>query len=336
MDDYKPIIVNALETLLKKDTAEKRIFQARAYKKILDQLKTIQTPIRSLEDLVAIEGAGEKIKQKFKEILETGSLRAAETVKATFPIELYDSLQKIYGVGPVKAHSLVQNEFITSIADLRAKIATKPDLLNNIQTIGLQYYEDINERIPRAEMEQHAAILMAALPKTLEGTIVGSYRRKAVSSGDIDMLLKGSQGFKEYIQSLKASKYIVEILAEGDKKCLAICKLPGSGSKGRRLDLLVTPEAEYACAILYFTGSDLFNVAMRKWALTRGYSLNEHVLSIAGPVGSAGPVPPMKSEKDIFDFLGLVYVNPEDRKNEEQIQAKPKTIKIKKPVPKKN
>jgi DNA polymerase/3'-5' exonuclease PolX len=183
-------------------------------------------------------------------------------------------------------------------------------------------------------MEQHAATLLAALPASLQGTIVGSYRRKATSSGDIDMLLKGASGFKEYVAALKASKYIVEVLAEGDKKCLAICKLPGAAdSKGRRLDLLVTPEAEYAYAILYFTGSDVFNVAMRKWALTKGYSLNEHLLTPLKPEETATP-PPMTTEKDIFDFLGLVYVEPEDRKGEEQIKAKPKTIKIKRSKPK--
>lgn len=326
--DYKPLILNALETLRKKDTAEKRVFQARAYKKIIDQLKTTTKPVHSLEDLKHIEGAGEKIREKFKEILETGTLKAAERAKAEFPIELYDALQKIYGVGPVKAKDLVEKEKVTSIADLRAKVAINPKLLNEIQKAGLRYYEDINERIPRAEMEQHEALLMKHLPPTLTGIIVGSFRRKAISSGDIDMLLKGSAGFKEYVAVLKKEKYIVEVLAEGDKKCLAICKLR-EGAKGRRLDLLITPEAEYAYAILYFTGSDLFNVAMRRYALTKGYSLNEHILT---PVeAGVAAVPYMESEKDIFNFLGLKYIEPEDRLGEAQIQEKPKTMKIRRP-----
>ena len=345
--DYKPLILNALETLRKKDTAEKRTFQARAYKKIIDQLKTMEGPVHSEADLATIEGAGQKIKDKFKEILSTGSLKAAERAKAEFPIELYDSLQKIYGVGPVKAKNLVEKDKVTSIADLRAKVAKslsipngKGKLLNEIQMAGLRYYEDINERIPRSEMEEHAKLLMGLLPQSLSGTIVGSFRRKAATSGDIDMLLKGTEalaagGLKEYIKTLKEYKYIVEVLAEGDKKCLAIAKLPGAQSKGRRLDLLVTPEAEYAYAILYFTGSDLFNVAMRRYALTKGYSLNEHKLSLVrDKEGTSAkqlppPPPPMETEKEIFDFLGLKYVEPEDRLVEAQIQE------AEKPMPKK-
>jgi len=322
MTDYKPIIIDALETLRKMDTAEKRGFQARAYKKIIDQLKTMKDPVHSLNDLGTIEGAGQKIKEKFKEIIETGSLRAAERAKAEFPIELYDALQKIYGVGPVKAKDLVEKDKVTSIEDLRAKVVANPKLLNETQKAGLRYYEDINERIPRAEMEQHETLLMEFLPQSLRGTIVGSFRRKAATSGDIDMLLKGAAGFKDFIKILKDQKYIVEVLAEGDKKCLAIAKLPASSSqtpsRGRRLDLLVTPETEYPYAILYFTGSDLFNVAMRKYALTKGYSLNEHTLT---PVGEQPPPPPppMKTEKDIFNFLGLKYIEPENRLGEAQI-----------------
>ena len=329
--NFKPIILDALETLRKKDAAEKRVFQARAYNKVIDQLKTMEGPITTYEDLAYLEGVGDKMKAKFKEILETGSLATAERAKAEFPIELYDSLQKIYGVGPVKAKDLVQKDNVTSITNLRAKVMENPALLNEKQKIGLRYYEDINERIPRSEMEQHEAVLLASLPHTLEGTIVGSYRRLAETSGDIDMLLKGSQGFKEYVNTLKQKGYIVETLAEGDKKCLAICKL-SPRAKGRRLDLLVTPEDEYAYAILYFTGSAHFNVAMRKYALTLGYSRNEHTLS---PMEDA-PLPPyMETEKDIFDFLGLQYIEPHERIGEADIRIKPslrspRSVKIKK------
>ena len=322
--DYKPLILNALETLEKKDTAEKRVFQARAYKKVIKQLKTTEGPIHTIDDLNHIEGAGDKIKAKFAEILSTGKLAAAERVKAEFPFELYDALQKIYGVGPVKAKDLIEKDKITSIADLRTR---NTSLLNDKQTIGLQYYDDINERIPREEMIAHANLLMASLPPSLEGTIVGSFRRKAATSGDIDMLLKGSKGFKDYIKTLKDKNYILETLAEGDKKCLAIAKLNPS-SKGRRLDLLVSPKEEYAYAILYFTGSDLFNVAMRRYALTLGYTMNEHTMVSIGEEYKAPH--PMENERDIFDFLGLQYVEPENRIDSTSIVAKTKSIKIKK------
>jgi DNA polymerase/3'-5' exonuclease PolX len=121
--------------------------------------------------------------------------------------------------------------------------------------------------------------------------------------------------FNEYIASLQKTGYVTDILALGDKKCMAICCIqPG---KYRRLDLLITPESEYAYAILYFTGSDKFNIAFRQYALGRGYTLNEHTLA---PLRTDAPLPPfMKTEKDIFTFLGLKYIAPQDRVDGAQI-----------------
>jgi DNA polymerase/3'-5' exonuclease PolX len=51
--------------------------------------------------------------------------------------------------------------------------------------------------------------------------------------------------------------------------------------------------------------------------LEKGYTLNEHTLK---PVKEGVPsVPPMKTEEDIFAFLGLEYVEPEQRIGEKNI-----------------
>jgi DNA polymerase beta len=187
--------------------------------------------------------------------------------------------------------------------------------------MGLKYYESILERIPRAEMMQHETFLKSVMPKGTEGVIVGSYRRQAESSGDIDMLLRTEgtakqqkETFRGLIKTLTDKKYILDILALGEKKCMAVVALPDG--KERRLDLLFTPQAEYAYSILYFTGSDAFNVAFRKHALTLGYTLNEHTLK---PTAEKPVPPPMPTEEAIFTFLGLQYVAPENRKGEESL-----------------
>jgi DNA polymerase/3'-5' exonuclease PolX len=79
----------------------------------------------------------------------------------------------------------------------------------------------------------------------------------------------------------------------------------------------MTPEAEYAYAILYFTGSDKFNVAFRQYALDHGYTLNEHKMV---PIAEGKPMPPtMISERDIFNFLNLKFIEPECRVDSRQI-----------------
>ena len=56
---------------------------------------------------------------------------------------------------------------------------------------------------------------------------------------------------------------------------------------------------------LYFTGPKEFNVAFRQHCLDIGLSLNEHSFT--------PEVKGLKTEKDIFNYVGLKYVDPENR-----------------------
>ena len=313
--NYKSTIIDALETMRKKEVAEKEPFKARAYKKAIDGLKTVDS-IRSLDDVSAVPGIGEKIREKIVEILATGELASAKRAAASHAV--HDELMAVYGIGPVKAAELVAAG-IGGYTDLRAASAADPGLLTEKQKAGLKYYEDLLKRIPRSEMLEHQAMLAELLPEEIDATtsfeIVGSFRREAETSGDIDVLIRVADGqngkklLRDYVAMMAGFGYLVETLALGDKKFMGICQLPGQPA--RRLDILMTPAAEYPYAILYFTGSDVFNIAVRQWALDRGYTLNEHTL--AALRSDVKPVPPMASERDILRFLRISYVAPRDR-----------------------
>jgi len=319
--DAKKKILDSLDILRIRDiqSGEKGAsFSASAYAKAIKELKKLPT-ITTEKDVEGLSGVGTKIKLKIKEILETGELKAANEAKADLQIDLYQDLLNVYGIGPVKAKDLINKDKVKSIDDLRAR----QELLNEKQKLGLKYYEDALERIPREEMEQHESKIQETIKAPFEATIVGSYRRGAANSGDIDVLIKIPADYtkKQQKDTLEAivdkfkEDYIVDILALGDKKCMAFVKL---GDKVRRLDLLITPEKEYPYALLYFTGSDDFNVEFRKYALSKGYTLNEHIMKPT----TEGEVPVMKTEKDIFDFLGLKYKEPNERINENSVLKK--------------
>jgi DNA polymerase beta len=335
--DHKKVIIDSLEILRKRDTANKEVFSARAYAKVIAQLKTHELPITTYEDLKGIKGIGAKMEKKIKEILETGVLESAQKAKEAYNIDALEALQNIYGVGPAAATALVKAG-ITSITQLREAIKENPKLLNDKQKIGLKYYEDLLKRIPRDEMVEHHRIIEDLKPDTMadyEIEIVGSYRREADTSGDVDVLIRvpndinsktAKKNLALYVKALEEAGYIKEILALGEHKCMAISK---TDVVARRLDLLMTPDEEYAYALLYFTGSDRFNVAFRQYALDKGYSLNEHTLT---KVRDDNIDPPyMKSEKDIFKFIGLRYIEPSKRIDSKQIipvRAKPKVAEL--------
>ena len=87
------------------------------------------------------------------------------------------------------------------------------------------------------------------------------------------------------------------------------------GQTPRRLDFMYASPSEYAFAILYFTGSKIFNVVMRQRALDLGYSMNEHGLyKMEGKKKSSKKIDILfPTEKSIFEFLGLEYKKPTER-----------------------
>jgi DNA polymerase/3'-5' exonuclease PolX len=316
MTDHRPKIIAELTTLRDLAATESAgHFKARSYTAAIKALQALP-PITSIDDLPAPskgDGLGPKIREKIAKIITEGSL--AISTAARDRSTALAAFQNIYGVGPKKAADLVAAGY-TTIAGLRAAAAADPKLLNRNQHTGLRYYEPLLTRIPRAEMDEHAALLLATKPPALEGVIVGSYRRGRPDSGDIDMLLRTEDAaaapaaLEEFVARLVAAGYIREILAQGDHKCLAIAALPGASSTPRRLDLLVTPPAEFPFAVFYFTGCDTFNVAVRSHALTLGFTLNEHALT---HVKTGAIVHGIRSERDIMSCLRLAWVEPTDR-----------------------
>jgi len=334
MSSIKAKIIDAFTVLQQRDAAEKgpvSQFKVRAYKKVIEQLRATDKAITKIEDLDDIDGVGVKMRKKVEEILATGELAAAEKVKGSMELGPREVLKGIHGIGDAKANELIAAG-IKTIAQLRTAVAENKKLLTKTQTTGLQYYEDIMKRIPRAELEQHEALLLGELPAGMKGTVVGSYRRGAESSGDIDVLItmdaqkpERTKAFHAYVKKLREKPYIIEELSKGDQKNLSIVRLTPE-STARRLDLLVIPVEQLPYALLYFTGNQEFNVGFRKHALKQGYTLNEHEMKLTGKVEGAKAVPPFRTEEDVFAFLGLAYKAPHERTGSGAVKPAEKAV----------
>ena len=317
--DKKQQVLNLLNVLRQKATAEGEKFRAIAFSKAIKAIEKLPA-VQSIADLTDVPGVGSGVKDRVAEILETGQLQEAETAKEDYSLEAYNILQEVQGIGPVKARDLITKNGIKTIDALRSAADANPELLTHAQTVGLRFLDDLKKRIPRAEMEKHEAYVRRQLPKEFEMVVVGSYRRGLPTSGDFDVMitsrhlseLVAASHFQQFIDLLVDEGYIRGEFARGEHKFMGVCRLPRHQTH-RHVDLLLCKPEEYWYTILYFTGSDVFNVSMRRHALSKGYSLSEHGLK---RVRDGVPVPPaMNSEKDIFDFLGLTYVKPEDRIN---------------------
>lgn len=291
-------------------------FRAKAYQKAQETIMSYKDDIYNPDQLKGLPGIGPTIMEKLNEYVRTGTLQILEREKNN-PINI---LADIYGVGPKKAKELVESG-ITSIAQLRSKA---DEFLNDTQKVGLKYYEDILQRIPRSEIDEYNAIFKKIFKSNKSVSaeddesvyeIVGSYRRGAQNSGDIDVIITSKNGevFKDFVDKLIKKGIILEVLSRGLSKCLVIAKIPSS-SFARRVDFLYTSPEEYPFSVLYFTGSKIFNTVMRHQALTMDLTMNEHgMYSMLGKKKGEKVSHSFKTEKDIFDYLNLVYKAPVER-----------------------
>jgi DNA polymerase IV len=299
-----------------------------AYRKAITALRKEPTKIATKTQALAIAGIGERLADKIEEIVSTDRLRRLENTSLTPEDKALQLFHGVYGAGFVQASRWVAKGF-RSLEDLR----TKADLSKN-QQIGVERYYDFQERIPRAEVEAHGEIVRRAIHRAdsdINVIIGGSFRRGAVTSGDIDVLITKPKATLEYIRGLMMDVVVPQLFRQGFLKVSLATSSRDDGSKWhgasalpdadiwRRIDLLFVPGEEIGAALLYFTGNDIFNRSMRLLASKKGMRLNQRGLFadvLRGPNRvkvNAGRLVEGRDEKRIFEILGVTWRPPEHR-----------------------
>jgi DNA polymerase (family 10) len=307
-------------------------FKARAYTngaRVLDQFDGDLTQLVAEKRLGELAGIGEALQQKITELVETGSLKYYETLRASVPAGLLE-LMDIPALGPKKIKALHEKLGISSVAELEAacqahrvrelagfRAKTEEKILVNIaQSRDYAQLTRYAEAWAQAEeireaLREHEAIIQLS--------IAGSLRRGREIVKDLDFVCSSRfpQEIMDYFVSLPWVKTVVN---HGETKSSVILK------SGIAADLRVVSDKEYPYALHHFTGSKEHNVAMRQRAISQGKKLSEWGLFeiIAGKKGAEdkeGKLVPCRDEDEIFNALGLQYVPPELRENMGEIEA---------------
>lgn len=309
---YNEEFVKILSDLDEMMIRHREPFRARAYRQAAEVIMKYPSDITEVKQLEGQKGIGRTIMAKLQEYVDTGKLNILEQDKNN-PLNV---LTKVYGIGPTKAKEFI-DKGIKTIEDLKHNV----EKLTSAQKLGLEYYDDIQERIPRSEIDlfnnELKEIIKKECPDNTHFEIVGSYRRGAGTSGDIDVIITNGNNiekvFEIFVDKLLERGIILHTLTRGKTKSLTIARL-GDGYKARRLDIMYSPPEEYAFAVLYFTGSKAFNTMQRQRALDLGYTLNEHgIYKMVGGIKGDKIEEKFPDEKSIFKFLSMKYKTPEER-----------------------
>ncbi|CAL9700691.1 unnamed protein product [Knipowitschia caucasica] len=284
-NNFNKHITDKLEVLAKAYTHQGDKWRALGYSKAVNALKSYHKPVTSYQEACQIPGIGKRMADKIDEIMESGHLRKLDHIGEAVPV--LEMFSNIWGAGAKTAQLWYQQGFRT-LEDISTKAH-----LNHNQKIGLKYYNDILDRMPREEAGAIEKVVRDAARTVDPGLLsvaCGSYRRGKATCGDVDVLITHPDGvshrgvFGKILHCLHESGFLTDDLVSNEengeqKKYMGVCRLPGPDQRHRRLDIIVVPYQEFACALMYFTGSAHFNRSLRALAKTKQMSLSEHSLN---------------------------------------------------------
>ncbi|MCK5257905.1 MAG: DNA polymerase/3'-5' exonuclease PolX [Thermoplasmatales archaeon] len=298
-------------------------FKTRAYRIAAQTIETLNEDIEIVSNenrLQSIPGIGEALAKKIKEIVETGKLVYFDKLKKEIPAGLL-TLLELQGLGPRKVSALYKNLGITTIEELRnACIGGKLRDLDGFGEIternilrGIQLREKTSGRVllnmAYADGNNYLDYLKKC-ERIEKIDIAGSLRRKKETIGDLDILVS-SEFPDEVMDYFVKYPSVQRVLLKGITKTSVLL------NDGLQVDLRVVKKESYGSALQYFTGSKEHNVKMRSIAIKKGFKLNEYGLFDKNTdeyvVGN--------TEEELYNTLGLSYIEPELRENRGEIEA---------------
>jgi DNA polymerase beta len=244
--------------------------------------------------------------------------------------ESLEDLESVVGIGPAIALELY-NKGIKSVKKLIKMVEDDEIEVNDKILLGLKYYGKFEGNIPRKEITNIYKIftdVIKKLNKNLDENkkyifeICGSYRREKPTSGDIDILISKKGKLDDKINYLEEIiNLLKEPLKKNDNKPLLIDALTDKNihtkymgfskyldNPNRRIDIRFVPFECYFSALAYFTGSADLNKKMRLIAKNKKLKLSEY-----GLFTKEGEKLPIHSEQDIYDILGIEFIEPKYR-----------------------
>ncbi|MGB4038009.1 MAG: DNA polymerase/3'-5' exonuclease PolX [Bacillota bacterium] len=300
-------------------------FKIRAYRRAADILETLDredvAELAREGQLKKINGIGVAIEDKVLEILDTGTLKVLEDLRAEYPPGVME-MQKVPGIGPRTASLIFHELGVKDIDELEeaarsGKLRTLPGMGDKTEENILRAIEKLKEeedmtRIPLVDADLVAESLIGFIKSHVEADEVsaaGSVRRRKETCGDVDIVVGTKDGslISDLISSWNGFQSMIS--SEEDRvKSVAYNNV--------EVDISVVKPPEFPFALLAATGSKPHWEGLRSVAGELGLTLSRK-----GLFNEKGEAFQARSEGDIYEALGMEYVPPELREMTGEIEA---------------
>ncbi|WP_456413818.1 DNA polymerase/3'-5' exonuclease PolX [Thiolapillus sp.] len=314
-------IFNRIADLL--EIQDENPFRVRAYRNAARMVQGLSRSLAEMveqgESLEALPTIGKDLAAKIREIVTTGSLRKLRQLEASVSPGVVDLL-KVPGLGPKRLKLLRDDLHIHDVNELEK--AARQGLVRQLPGFGvkteqniLRELQDLQQRIRRflwAEVEEVAEQLVAYLrkqPGVKQVEMAGSYRRRRETVGDLDILASAVKDSK-VMDAFAAFEAVERVISKGHTRSTVVLRT------GLQVDLRVVPQVSFGAAWHYFTGSKAHNIAVRVMGVQRGLKVNEYGIFDKQGKRIAG-----RTEKEIYDQMGLQWMEPELREKRGELEA---------------
>ena len=272
--------------------------------------------------LTELPAIGKTLAEKIETLIETGSIPSAEKLKQKFPATLVE-VTRVPGLGAKTARRIYDEVGVENLVQL--KEAAEQGRLSGIRGLGPKTEENIlgslegvtEDGIGERLLLSHVIPIADEICRDLKELgvanrieLAGSARRWTETCKDLD-LIATTDDPAALTEALATHGLSAETRRGGDA---AASVLTHSGLK---VDLRIGTEKTFGNLLQHFTGSAAHNVQLRERALARGLSVSEN--GVAEVDGKR--VHTFSDEPDVYELLGLPYIEPELREGRGEIEA---------------
>ncbi|HEY1480517.1 MAG TPA: DNA polymerase/3'-5' exonuclease PolX [Gaiellales bacterium] len=292
------------------------VYRVLAYRKAAASMRETPESVWRLSEqgrLTELDGIGDTIAAKVRELRETGTLASLEKLRAKLPESLVE-IKRLPGVGAKTAKRIYDELGISTLAELEA--AAEAGTLRGHAGIAEKKEQSILESIRAGAGARKGMIILdralklsgtileglRAHPECVRASEAGSLRRRLDSVGDID-LIAASDDAPTLIGWFCEQEIAAQVVGRGDTKGSILTH------DGVQVDLRVVPPAAFGNLLQHFTGSKAHNVAMREDAVKRGLKVSEWGVETV----ETGEVFQTDDEDEVYRHLGYQPIPPEIR-----------------------
>lgn len=281
-------------------------FRVFAFRRVANAVRDAEFEVTA-ENMGSIKGAGTSTKEVIAEFLDTGMSQRFDDLCTRWPANVL-TMTAVHGIGAKTAFQIHEATGIKNLDELIAAAEKGGGAIAGRWLSAIRLARDMKAgRLPLAIARALANQLVGKLrdvPGVLDVEVCGSIRRGKATCKDADIVVKAEP--KDHARIHKTFVEMGEMLVSGETKSTIVAE---GYSQKMQCDCWTVSPVEWGSSIAYATGSKIHNMQLRALSRRKGMKLNEKGIWRRHDMKRLGG----EHERDIYDVLGIPYVEPQDR-----------------------